>query len=107
MFKINREVKTKAEEVEKIIFRDDDITKIFDGLDSKNNNFKILIYLLFYTGLRETDLLSITVDKIDLENRELNYFMKKGKKHRRIPFHEDLVPILDSRIKEVKEDPIL
>ena len=115
MFKINHEVKTKPEEKEKIIIRDEDLIKIFNGLDAmdpkgnpiKNNNFKTLIYLLFYTGLRESDVLTITVEKIDLENREMNYFMQKGKKHRHIHFHEDLVPILKSRIEEVKEGKIL
>lgn len=107
MFKVNREVKIRPEEKEKIIMRDEDINKIFIGIQSKNSNFQTLTYLLFYTDLRESDLLSLTVDKIDLEQREMYYYMQKGKKHRHIPFHKGLVPILKSRMVEIKEGKIL
>ena len=107
MFKINREVKTKPEIKEKIVFRDEDIYKIFDGLKEKNSNFKTMIYLLFYTGLRPSDILTITIQKIDLENRIINYYSPKRKKFREIAFHEDLVPVLRERIKELSIDNLL
>lgn len=107
MFKINKNVKTRPEVKEKIILKDEDIYRIFEELEGKNSNFKTLVYLLFYTGLRESDLLSLTVDKIDLKNREMDYFMKKGKTFRHVPFHEDLVPILESRMLEVKVGNLL
>ena len=107
MFKINREVKTKPEIKEKIVFRDEDIYKIFDGLKEKNSNFKTMIYLLFYTGLRSSDILTITKQKIDLENRIINYYSPKRKKHREIAFHEDLVPVLRDRINEISTEQLL
>lgn len=107
MFKINREVKTKPEKKEIIVFRDEDIIRIFGNLEGKNNNFRTLINILFYTGLRESDLLSLTVDKIDFQNQEMSYFMQKGKKYRRVPIHDDLIPVLSRRVEEVKEGKIL
>lgn len=107
MFRINKDVKTKPEIGEKIVFTDEDIIKIFDNLQKKNSNFRTAVQLAFYTGLRSSDFLSITVERINLEQRELTYFSPKRGKFRSIPFHEELVPVLESRINEVKTGSIL
>ncbi len=107
MFKINRDVKTKPEIGEKIIFSDEDIKMIFNGLTKKTSNFNTAIFLAFYTGLRSSDLLTITVERIDLAKRELTYYSPKRKRFRQIPFHKDLVPILEKRINEVKTGQIM
>jgi integrase len=107
MFKINREVRTRPEVKEKIVFRDEDIIKIFDSLHEKNSNFKAAVYLLFYTGLRSSDLLTLTVDRINFKEMKISYYSPKRKKFREISFHQDLIPILKSRITELKEGSIL
>lgn len=107
MFKINREVKTKPVIGEKIVFSDDDIVKILEGLSEKNSNFRTAIYLAFYTGLRSSDILTLSVEKIDIEKREMTYYSPKRKKFRQIPFHENLVPILEERMKKVISGLIL
>lgn len=107
MFKINREVKTKPEVKEKIIFSDKDIIKIFDNLDEKNSNFTTTVYLLFYTGLRSSDIMTITKNNVDLENRVINYYSPKRKKYREIAFHEDLVLIIKKRVLEVEGNQLL
>jgi len=99
MFKINRDVRPKAEIKEKIIFSNEDLKKIFDGLKNKNANFKILIYTLFYTGLRSSDVLSIKIEDIDISKRELHYYSPKRKKHRVVGFHKDLISLFDDFIK--------
>jgi len=107
MFRINKDVKTKPEIGEKIVFTDEDIAKIFDNLQTKNSNFRTAVQIAFYTGLRSSDFLSITVERINLEQRELTYYSPKRGKYRSIPFHEDLLPVLESRIKEVKTGSII
>lgn len=107
VFKVNREVKTKPEIKEKIVFTDEDITKIFSNLKIKNSNFRMLIFLLFYTGLRSSDILTITVDRINLKERIVKYYSPKKKNHREIPFHKDLVKVIRQRIKEIKEGPLI
>ncbi len=102
MFKINKDVKTKPEIKEKIVFSDEDIIKIFDNLSSKNDNLKILVHLLFYTGLRSSDILTIKAEKVDLEHQELSYYSPKRKKFRDIAFHQDLIPILEQIINNEK-----
>ena len=107
MFKINREIKTKPEIKEKIVLSDEDIHKIFTNLESKNENFNVCIYLLFYTGLRSSDLLTITGDRIDIPNRIIKYYSPKAKKFREIAFHEDLVSVLKSRVEHVGSEKII
>lgn len=111
MFKINKDVKPKREIKEKIVFAENDIYLIFNNLDSstleKTNQFKTLIYLAFYTGLRSSDLLTITTDRIDLDKRELKYYSPKRKVFRTIAFHKKLLPILKQRIEEIGKGHLL
>ena len=107
MFRINKDIKPRSEIKEKIVFSDDDIIKIFDGLTTKNNNFKTLIYLAFYTGLRSSDMLSIKVSDIDLARRELKYYSPKRKVYRQVAFHEDLLPVLSARMNEINVGNLL
>ena len=107
MFKINKEVKTRPEVKEKIIFSDDDITKIFAGLKTKNKNFRTAIYLLYYTGLRSSDILSIQRDRIDLTTATVSYYSPKRKKYREVCFHSALVSLLSVQLQERKDGALL
>ena len=107
MFRINRSVKTKPEVKDKIVFKDEHIKKILENLDGKNWNFKTAVLLLFYTGLRSSDVLSIRSDKIDIDKQVLNYYSPKRKKYRSIAFHKELVPVLMERMKQIGIGPLL
>lgn len=100
MFKINRDVKPKPEIAQKIIFRHEDLLKIFDNLEQENENFKILVNILYYTGLRASNILNIDVSSIDLQRHELVYYSPKRKANRLIAFHEALVPVFAKVLKE-------
>ncbi|MHB8930239.1 MAG: tyrosine-type recombinase/integrase [Melioribacteraceae bacterium] len=93
MFKINRDVKPKVENVEKIIISLEDLALIFTMLndEKKTDNFKHLIYILYYTGLRASDVLSIKIEDVDITNHTFKYFSPKRKVYREIAFHKDLV----------------
>ncbi len=56
-----------------------------------------------YTGLRPSDILQITVDQVDTENRTIQTYMPKVKSWIKIPYHEILDDILIARKKEVKK----
>lgn len=103
MFKINRDVKPRCENVEKIIISLDDLALIFGalGIITKTDNFRNLLMLLYYTGLRASDLLSLEIQNVDIANRTMRFYSPKRKVHRAIVFHEDLLPIFN-RIIEVK-----
>ena len=107
MFKINTSVKTKPEVKEIIVFSDEDLRTIFNNLKDKNSNFYTMIYLAYYTGLRSSDILTITVDRVDLDAKTLSYYSPKTKRYLIIPIHEKLVPILRKRVEEVKHGNLL
>jgi integrase len=100
MFRINKDVKPRPEVKEKIIFSDEHLSLIIKSLKGKNDNFNFTVLLLFYTGLRSSDILTIEAEKIDLKNRLMSYYSPKRKKFREIAFHEKLVPVLKKAIKK-------
>lgn len=77
MFKIKNAVKTKPEIKENIIFTDEDIVNIFSNLNLVKSNLLTTIYLLFYTGLRSTDMMTLQVGKIDIVFCSPNDIVKK------------------------------
>jgi integrase len=107
MFKLNKDVTPKSEVKDIIVFSAEDVQKLFDGLKGKSLNFKAMIYLAYYSGLRSSDLLSLSIDKINIEEASFNYYSKKIKKWRSVPFHKSLMPILKELIKERKTGGLL
>jgi integrase len=107
MFRINRDVKTKPEVKEKIIFNEQDIVTIFNGLIKKSQNFITVIYMLFYTGLRPSDIMNIKLEGINIKQRTLKYYSPKRKKYREIPFHKDLIKIMRTLIAANKSEMLL
>lgn len=108
-FKVNNELKIRGERKRIVVFSDETREQIISSLKpfEKNNNFTTLIYLLLYTGLRPSDILQITVDQVDTENRTIQTYMPKVKSWIKIPYHEILDDILIARKKEVKSGPLV
>lgn len=103
-FVVNKNVKTRPKVKEPIIFTNDDREKILASLTEKekNNNFKTLIYMLMYTGLRPSDIINITVEQIDLSKMEMRFYSSKTDNWFVRPIHGKLKEILTTRIEEVK-----
>ena len=107
MFRINKDVRTKPEVKEIIVFKDEDLQKIFDNLKTKNSNFRTMISLAYYTGLRSTDMLSINIEKINFENNSISYYSPKLKKWYIVPFHKHLTSVLKERMQDKKTGKLL
>ncbi len=106
-FVINKDVITGPEVKKKIIFTEGDYKLILENLSEKNNNFKVMVQLLTYTGLRPSDILNITGEDIDPIHETLNYFSQKLGKHRTVPIHSSLLPILIDRSAEVNASRLI
>lgn len=106
-FRISKDVQVSIEIGKKIIFKPEHIHLIFDNLKDKGNNFRTCIYLLAYSGLRSTDILSIRAELIDLKGKTFQYLSPKLKKYIIIPIHSKLLPVLKERLLEIKEGPII
>lgn len=106
-FVVYKRYKTKPVVPKKKTFYESDLIKIFDNLKNKNDNFKLLIYLLYYTGLRSKDLLTIRKNDIDLNNRLINYTDNKRKIDRTVPYHNKLHSIFSKMDFSNGEEKIL
>lgn len=106
-FKLSKDVQVRVTVGRKIIFKPDHIHLIFDNLHKANSNLRTCIYLLTYTGLRSTDILSIRAEDVDLRNKSFQYYSPKLKKHIIVPAHPKLIPILKQRLTEVPQGRLL
>jgi integrase/recombinase XerD len=78
-----------------------EVSKILDSC--RNNKEKLIVELLAYTGVRVSELCSIRVSDIDLENKSLKIRGGKGDKDRLVIFSDKIVPDLKKYIMEIKE----
>jgi len=128
MFIISKDVKIRPKAIEPLIFTDSDRVAIINGLSInpeisklltkekknknykkkqkpkpyiKNNNFRTIIMLLMYTGLRPSDIINVTVEHIDLEKMEMKFYSSKIDNWFVRPLHESLKEVLAIRIEEV------
>ncbi len=69
----------------------------------RNTKEKLLVELLAYTGVRVSELCSIRVSDIDLENKSLKIRGGKGDKDRLVIFSDKIIPDLKKYIMELKE----
>ncbi|MCK9209193.1 MAG: tyrosine-type recombinase/integrase [Ignavibacteriaceae bacterium] len=106
-FRLNKDVITSPKISTIIIFSSEDISKIFAALKKKNTNFQTMMLMLFYTGLRPTDIYKIEVKEIDLAKEIFLYYSQKGKIEKIRPIHSMLVPVLTKRVSEVKHGRII
>lgn len=103
-FIINSDVKIRMPKGDPIIFSNADRKKILNSLtkQEKNNNFKLMVNMLMFTGLRPSDIIDITVDQVDLKRMLIKFHSTKVDKWYYRPIHPNLKTILRQRIKEVK-----
>lgn len=106
-FIINKDLRIKPGSTKIIVFDSEEIFKILRTADKSNSNIKTLIYLLVYTGLRPSDILTISAERINLKEQTLEYYSPKLKKNKVIPFHPSLLSMLKERLKEINEGPII
>lgn len=63
---------------------------------------KTIIQFLFYTGLRITECLSLTLDDVDLVEKIIFVQNGKGNKQRKVPISPKLMPILQQYKKQIR-----
>lgn len=63
---------------------------------------KTVIQFLFYTGLRITECLSLTLEDVDLDEETIFVEHGKGNKQRKVPISPKLKPILQTYLKSIR-----
>ncbi len=95
-FTINKSVRVSPEIGQIIVFTDEDRNLILSQLKvmDKNLNFRLAIHLLMYSGLRPSDILSLTYSSFDLTKMTMNIYSSKVKRWLIRPIHPVLLDIL-------------
>ena len=65
---------------------------------------RTILFLLYGTGIRVSELSNLDVDSIDIENRMLRIVGGKGNKDRLIPLPDVLIPILEEYMDKRRDD---
>jgi integrase len=107
VFIVNKAIMPKPVSTRKIVFDEDDVKIIIEKLADKNENFKLLINLLAYTGLRSSDVLGINAEGIDLKKQIISYYSLKTKNFRDVPYHPALHDLLTATIAATPAGKIL
>lgn len=99
-FKINSELIPRAEIKQIVVFDENDLNTFIEKLADKNDNFKMAMHLLIYTGLRPTDIYNITVKQIDVKASLLSYYSEKTKEFLKVPIHHKLLNLIELHIQK-------
>jgi integrase len=93
-----KKFKIKGHKTDSVILTDDDIKKIHAYETNRRTQIDIRIKFLIqiYTGLRLSDLMRLTDDKIDLKNKIITIITKKPNKEIVIPISKKLTKILEN-----------
>lgn len=107
IFRVNRNVKTRPQVKPKIVFNNGDLITIFETLNSKKENFVKLVHVLYYTGLRSKDILTIRRENVDTKQKTFSYYDNKRKIWRTVPYHSKLHKLFCDELNINKEGQIL
>ena len=87
------------------ILKFQEIKRIEKGINTKNIlafRDKVIMEILFTTGVRVTELINIKLSDIDLENKTLNILKGKGGKARIIPLLTFIIRLIEKYISQVR-----
>lgn len=75
---------------------DDEISRMFEYLDSSKewSNDKALIKFAFFTGLRKSELFSLTWNNVDIDNKRIFLYDTKGGKNESIIITDNALQVL-------------
>lgn len=94
-YSTNLAVAGKDVKMKRTIFTDDEVKTLWEH--QGDSCIDETLFML-YTGMRVTEMLTLTCDRIDLENKTIRYGIKTAAgKNRVIPIHDEILPIVQSR----------
>ncbi|OOP67717.1 tyrosine-type recombinase/integrase [Heyndrickxia oleronia] len=82
----------KAPKKERTFINVEEYHELVEAID--HPIIKIIVQFLFFTGLRITECLTLTLDDVDLVSRMIHVKHGKGDKERKVPLSGKLVPLL-------------
>ena len=86
-----------------IVLSQDEIQAMFNACE--NLKHKVILSLLYSTGLRVSELINLQWQHIDRRRMIINIIAGKGKKDRQVMLTPSIVPVLEKYYKEYKPYP--
>ena len=83
-----------------IVLSQEEIQRMFNACT--NTKHKVILSLLYATGLRVSELLNLKWTNIDRSRMVINIIEGKGKKDRQVMLPENIIPLLEKYYKEYK-----
>lgn len=83
-----------------MVFSQEEMQKMFDVCD--NLKHKVMLALLYSTGMRKQELLDLKWEHIDRSRMIINIVQGKGKKDRQVMLAESLIPLLEQYYREYR-----
>lgn len=83
-----------------IVLSQEEIQRMFSACD--NTKHKVILALLYSTGLRISELINLRWEHIDRSRMVINIIQAKGKKDRQVPLSAQLIPLLTKYYREYR-----
>ncbi len=84
---------------------EEEIDKYYQAVwKSKNMKYVVIIKTLLYTGVRVSELISIKLSDVDLDNCQIRITNGKGKKDRIVPFPKTFMEVLAVHMENTKKE---
>lgn len=96
---------TKTEKKLPIVLSQEEVQKMFDVCE--NTKHKVILALLYSTGMRVSELISLKWEHLDRSRGIINIIGGKGNKDRQVMLSNDLHPLLEKYWKEHKSLPYI
>ncbi|SFM15929.1 Phage integrase, N-terminal SAM-like domain [Salibacterium qingdaonense] len=86
--------KVPVQQKEREYLNDHEAQQLIQAID--HELIQLVVQVLYYSGLRISECLSLTEDDVNLEKKQLHVRQGKGNKDRYVPLNYHLIPILQS-----------
>ena len=83
-----------------IILSQEEVQKMFDVCD--NLKHKVILALLYSTGIRSNELINLKWSDIDRQNKVIMIRQAKGFKDRQVPLSDCIIPLLEKYYREYR-----
>lgn len=90
--------KIKVQQKERTYLTEEEVERLVHAID--HPLIRLVVIVLYMTGLRISECLNLTVDDVNLEDKVIHVVAGKGNKDRLIPISLRLLPLLQEYVQE-------
>ncbi|MCM3625562.1 tyrosine-type recombinase/integrase [Brevibacillus borstelensis] len=94
--------KIKVQQKERTYLSEEEVAQLIKAID--HDLIRLVVTVLYMTGLRISECLNLTIDDVNLEKRVIHVVAGKGNKDRLIPISNRLLPLLEDYVRYKRPD---